>query len=400
MNNSKSKYWKNMYIDHLPNQDDPSGEENKTIISTEIPIDFDKPNYEDDLDLTIFNPFTISDVEKHGEEIVTFLNKNNMIVNGITEMMSIDLLKSIAELKSFLFILRFKKTNGIMGCMVNIPLTTNTPENTKYTLTTYLCVHKQLRHKAISMLIIRKALIFSHSIERLCSYYLLAQPFSKSAIPLQRWMRPINVKKTLEKGFEFVTGKGKSDRTDIKAKLRFAVTELPKTVSKEIIDPNNENLLKKTYDFMKKVCVDKSTSKFMWLLNTIDEWKQWCAAFPTLLVIKHTKKGNEELSGLVSIQCKQILIPDTNSVSNVAFIPFHISESKNNNEFNAYLYRAALIYSKEKKQDVLFCLENGDLTSNILKGCNAVMTTGKMFLDFYNVVVKDLSPSDIYVPLL
>jgi len=390
MNNSKSKYWKDMHIDHsVENQN------NNEIISTEIPIDFDKPNYEDDLDLKIFNPFTPSDVEKYGEEIVTFLNKNNKLVNGITEMMSIDLLKSIAALKSYLFLLRFKKTNGIMGCMMSIPLSANIPENTKYTLTTYLCVHKQLRHKAISMLIIRKALIFSHSIKIPCSYYLLSQAFSKSSIVLPRWMRPINVKKTLDKGFEFITGKGKKDRTDIKAKLRFAVIDLPKTVSKDLIDPSDNKMIQKTFDWMKKIYKDKSQkNNFVWSLNNITEWKQWCQAFPTLFVTM-----GEQLSGIISMQLKQIFISETNAVSNVTFIPFHIS-STSNSDFNAYLYRSALIFAKENKQDVLFCVENGIFTSDVLKGCNAVPTSGKMYMDFYNVAVKGLSPSDIYVPLL
>ena len=415
-----SKYWKDMFI-HLSKlkSEEREGEgerregerrEDRIIISDEIPIDFDKPNYEDDLKLEIHSPFTSEMLLSCGNEIVTFMNKHNVMYNGITERISIELLESVVSMKSHVLILRYQKNNNIMGFMSSIPFHMNIPEHTPYTLTTFLCVHKGLRNKGVSMMIIRKALIHAHSKGLLCSYYLLPKPFSESGVSVKRWMRPIDVKKTMSKGFEFETGKKRSDRTNIKTKMKFAVLDLPPNVISKKIEASDTSFVNKTFEWIKKTSETKAKSNtFMWQPQNVEEWGRWCIAFPTFFVscesYEHGKKKNQSTKknegGLISIQCKEIFIPESQSISNVAYIPFHMSETlSKSSELHNYMYRCALLYAKEMKQEVLFCMQTGDMTLSILEKNNAVRTTGEMFIDFYNVIIKDIDVEHVYVPLL
>ena len=407
-----SKYWKDMFID-LSSKMEGERYDNRTIISDEVPIDFDKPNYENDLELEIHSPFTSETLLSCGDEIVAFMNKNNVMFNGITERISLELLESVVSMKSLVFILRYKKNNSIMGLMTSIPFHMNIPENTPYTLTTFLCVHSGLRNKGVSMMIIRKALLHAHSKGLLCSYYLLPKPFSNSAVKVKRWMRPIDVKKTISKGFEFDTGKKSSDRTNIKTKMKFAVSDLPRNVICKKVEATDKNFIHQTFEWIKKISqTNAKFNTFMWCPQNIEEWEKWCIAFPTFFVscessstqLKSKKKTTETTKnegGLISIQCKEIFIPESQSISNVAHIPFHMSEKlANSSELNNYMYRSALLYAKEMNQEVLFCMQTGDMTPSILERNNAVRTTGEMCIDFYNVVIDNLDIENVYVPLL
>lgn len=402
----KSKYWKDMYISGsnahtLELNKDKSVEKpidlginNSLLISVEKPIDFVNQNYEDQLELKIYDPFTQNDLDAYGSEIMSFINEHNVMHNGITERMSISLIQSIISLNALVFILRYKKNNKIMGFMVDIPFFVNKTGNVRNTLTTYLCVNKQIRDKGVAMMIIRKALIHAHSRGILCSYYLLPKPFSKSAIQLKRWMRPINIEGALSRGFEFDTHKKKGDRTNNRQKLKYAVRDLPKDVHcKQIC---TSEILEKTYKWIRKNT--ENTEYFMWLPSDIEQWKNWCSAFDTFFV------NYKNAGGLISIQCKEIFIPDSGCISNISFIPFHMSEKTNdkslNEDLHSFMYKCAMQYANSKKQDALFCLETGNMTQSVMEKNNAVLTQGCMYIDFYNTILDNYNPSNLFVPLL
>lgn len=386
-NIDEGNYWKDMLIHK------DSETPNRNIISEEAPIDFDKKNYETELEWNSYYPFTEKLSQEFGQEIVDFMNNHNVMYNGITERFTQSLVDSLASLKCIVFILRFRKTNKIMAFMADLPLYANTHES-QHNLTTFLCVHKGLRGKGVCMLMIRKALKFAHDRGMLPSYYLVPKTFSKSALPIKRWMRPINYKSALQKGFEFETHKGRSDRTDIKSRMAFAVRKLPDDVICKQIKPKSK-LYDKTFNWITKFASnDENKMNFMWKPQNLERWKRWCDAFPTFFVTCDGTNG-----GIISVQCKEILIPDTGAIAKVAFIPFHMAENSSPKLVD-YMLKCALNYANEQEQDVLFCLQVGHLTPDILETNRAVRTTGYMYLDFYNFVFEDLRPNQIYVPLL
>ena len=394
----KSKYWKDMYISGSNAHSSLSGNtETTSIISTDKPIDFSNQIYEEQLELMIYDPFTSENLKTFGNEIMNFMNEHNVMHNGITERINLQLLESIVSLKSLVFILRYKKNNKIMGFMVDVPLFVNKTGNLRNTLTTYLCVNKQIRSKGVAMMIIRKALIHAHTTGILCSYYLLPNPYSNSAIKLRRWMRPINVEGALSKGFEFENHKKKGDRSNKRQKMKYAVLDIPDNVICKQI--TSSDMLNKTYDWIKKNT--ETNNYYMWKPSDVDQWKCWCDAFDTFFV------SYKNTCGVISIQCKEIFIPDSQSVSNVSFIPFHMSQVYNktnskstNEELHYYMYRCALNYANSKKQDALFCLETGDLTQEVFEKNNAVLTQGHMYVDFYNTVLEGVDCTKLFVPLL
>ncbi len=414
MSELESKYWKDMFITRSLHV---KSEEN-AIISVETPIEFDK-HYEE-LQLEIYHavddisnfsgiPKKIQSGEpviciqrkelysKIGNELTQFIRNHNQMYTGIYELIDEKLLKSLFQLNIYVFILRYPKTSKIMGCMMTLIFesTAELKDKPLFALTSYLCVHKQIRNKGICMLLIRKALQTAYIENIYCSYYLEEKPFSTSGILVKRWMRPINVQSALDKGFKFELP---SEREKTKRRLAYRIPKLDTNFTSIVIDEKN-NLIQQSFDFLKSCYVD--SNKWSWKPN-IKEWKEWVTSktFETIALISK----QQEIVGLITIQYKQIYVPQTQTTSHIAFIPFHILNPLKgfHSDLTKELLNSTIIQCsmelKTQKIDMLYIFECGYITSNTLESCKAV-PAGDMHVDFYNFK-HVYSHSDILMPLL
>ena len=388
-NTAQSKYWKDMHI--VNDKTTEENAENDThkinqILTREEPIDF-ASDYSD-LDWTCYHPYSIDVHDDINDELVKFVNKHNKVPTGIYELITPGFFKTFTGIESYLGVIRYNKTNKIMGVMISLILNTTALNTTKFALTTYLCVHTQLRKKGLCMMLIRKMIKEAHTNGMLCSYYLQASPFSQCALPVERWMRPINVTRALERGFEFIMP---SDKNSIKYKHAYHIgNQLDNGYKYNVIKINKE--INESYAFI-TLFNDRTDKPAISWKPSKKEWKTWCIsdAMDTLLI----KDRNGSIQGIVTLQKKQIYIPETDKLADLTFIPYHIalSESDHNQILNA-----AVIYSKKLDMDMMFMFENGVFTRDVIIA-NKAGSTGEMYIDFYNFNNK-LSIKDVYVPLL
>jgi hypothetical protein len=425
-----SKYWKDMFIHH--GSPEITGTETgdaaldgteSVMISKKKPIDFPT---EYPFDWEIYHPLTINDVEKFGAELSEFIQENNNMFTGITEIMSVQRLKSFIEMKRdcVLFIARYSKNQKIMGCMMT-PLfdqviygNNEVSPNVRTALTTFLCVHKQIRNKGVCMYIIRKALLYAHTINVRCSYYLLPQAFSQSAISLKQWMRPVHIKNAEQHGFSFVSYNKPGDRTNKRNENMYKVKSVPKHFEWKVIETKKEMEL--THQSLTDIIEEKSKNgNNTYWVPRLREWKQWCKTFPTIRIIDTSNRNSGATSGatikdkggadigFATVECKEIFIPKTASNGLVGFIPYFIARDSHGSPDSAeganhIVMKAALQYAHQQKRDVVLCFETGDLTRECLEENRANPTPGETIIDFYNVVLPEeqRAPKHLFLPLL
>lgn len=421
MTTRESRFWKDMFIINDKNFD-----VNDKIISTSTPVDFPKDNkdlaieiyhtistdLDDDLKkryntkieqtgekINVINGTTL--FENIGDELTTFVNKHNQVYTGIYELITPDLLKTLFNFNTYVVLLRYPKTNGIMGCMLSVVYNTNVFQDDQqvyspFALTTYLCVHKQIRGHAVCMILIRKALLAAHTDGMYCSYYLEEKPFSKTGLEVIRWMRPINVQNAIKHGFKFELP---SIHEKIKRKLAYSIPKLypnyTSTLLKTPVDTGANSAstpdveINHVLNFIKA----NSNSKFAWSVNKT-EWDNWCSSnvFDTIVL-----KYLNEIVGIVTIQKKSIYVPNIGVEAPIAFIPYHISMTTPISH-SKELLKAAIIYCSSIDIDMLYAFECGDFTHNILSECKAVRAGG-MYIDYYNYNSK-FTKKDVCMPLL
>jgi len=433
MSKSQSKYWKDMFVSQSSNTEK---DEENTIISVETPIDFEK-NY-DELKLEIYH--SVDDLSKFesetlapkkipsgeiinrvqrktlfskiGNELIQFIRNHNQMYTGIYELIDEKLLKSLFRLNIYVFILRYQKTNKIMGCMMTVIFDTTTDFKkddfkSPFALTSYLCIHKQLRSKGVCMLIIRKALQTAYIENIYCSYYLEEKAFSTSGLLVKRWMRPINVQSAISKGFKFELP---SEREKTKRRLAYRIPILGDNFESITIDEKNkDNIIEKSFDFLRSS--DRETrDKWIWK-PTFEEWKGWVTSdtFETIaLASRNSSSRKSEIVGLITIQYKQIYVPKTQTTSDIAFIPFHILNTGTNGNsvdiVSKELLNAAIIRCSERSKnkdlniDMLYAFECGGATCQTLTTSKFV-PAGGMYVDFYNFN-NFYECKDIFLPLL
>lgn len=394
MSNKKSNYWKDMFIqrkkEHTQDTEDIKDSISREIVSTSEPIDFGE-KYSKQLAFECHYPYTQQTHNTVNEMVVDFINKNNQMYTGIYELVTPTLFETFTNIPTYLGIVKYIKTGKIMGVMFAVALNTTVISTTKFALTSYLCVHKKLRGKGICMMLIRKLLKQAHSNRMLCSYYLQEKPFSGCALKVSRWMRPINPSSAIKKGFEFVMPPKKDT---IKYKHAYRIpNNLSNGLVFTIVSTNKQ--LKKSLEFIAQFNnTSKNKNIFSWK-PTKREWKSWCKSetFDTLMI----HNDNEQIIGVITVQKKQIYIPETQCTANLTFIPYAICTIGNIHRASDIL-KAAIIHSKNIGVDMLFAFESGPFTKQTFQENNAV-PTGEMYIDFYNFNNK-YNTKDIFIPLL
>lgn len=413
--NPDSRYWKDMFID--VNRTDDSRDSDSRVLSTDLPVDFPTKYKELEMEIyhtkvstppTVLTPSTIDSLTiKSGEKIIeispttlfdtigndliTFITQHNQMYTGIYELIDAKLLSTLFNLDTYVFILRYTKNNKIMGSMITVIYDSNafTSEETlksRFALTSYLCVHKQLRSQGVCMLLIRKALLTAHHEGILCSYYLEEKPFSKSGLSLKRCMRPINVASALSKGYTF---KLPDKREKTKRKLAYAIPKNQSDYRVKLIKTDLD--VEESYQFLQDTTLNVNPLNWIWKC-TLSEWTSWCLneTFETLMLLYKNK-----IVGLITIQYKQIYVPTTQTISKVSFIPFHITYTT---ESTIELVNCAIRRSSECDVDMMYMFQCGSINGDVIDRCKAV-GAGHMYIDFYNYT-NSYSVNNIYMPLL
>lgn len=384
--NKKGKFWKDMYIHHSPNVE--SG-----IISKAEPIPFNDNSIENVLTWEYHRPIP----ETIQDEFLKFVNRHNNMESrgsGITERMTSERFQSFIEIKNdcCLFLARSKENNRIMGCMIVIVCNQvhDSNQSLRFAVTTFLCVHKKLRGHGVNMLLIRNALKLAHSLNVSCSYYLVDNPFSKSAIKLKQWLRPIHLKSAEQHGFSFTKYHKPSDRNTRRTQLAYAI-HLDDNINWAQLSTKKE--IQESLPALRKILDSKSNSNSLTWNPSKKEWLQWCKAFPTLIVTI-----GDDVLGFVSIECKEIFIPKTGNIGLVGFIPYFITARAS---CSSSVYQCALQYASQHNRDVVLCYATGDLTFSILERNRANSTTGDTYVDFYNYALKpNVGKEQLFIPLL
>ena len=385
-----SKYWKDMHISTHEKHETTTHSTKYTtrILSKQQPIEFRKEYDNIKWDCHLYTQELHDEIS---DELIKFVNDNNRMYTGMYELISKDMLETFIGLETHLLLLRYPKTNKIMGAMISIIVSTTALKKTKFALTTYLCIHKKLRGNALCMMVIRNALKKAHSKGIFCSYYLQENPFSMNAISVERWMRPINVENALKDGFEFGMPP-KHDRH--KYKYAYLVSDkLGKGYSYNIVETNKQIL--ESFKFIYRSNTMKDRTDILSWIPTKKEWKSWCKSkvFDTLVV-----SFEQEIIGVVTVQKKQIFIPETEKIVDLTFIPYHFANDDINDNDKKTILESAIIHSKKLKMDMIFMFEGG-IFSRLCLESNKAISTGEMYIDFYNYR-NPHSTQQIFTPLL
>lgn len=391
MDRGCSQYWKDMFIvntETMSEDNDINTQSRGEIISTQEPLSFDKKYNE--LDIECYHPYTQEDHEIIADDFVQFINKHNKMYTGVHELITTDLLELFIGMETYVSVLRYKKNNNIMGVMIGVVCNTTASKKTKFALTSYLCVHTQLRQQGICMLLIRETLQKAYQHRLFSSYYLQENPFSNCAISLERWMRPINVEDALQKGFEFEIPPKTLKR---KRKYMYMIQKMLSTEYTQNVIQTKRDILA-SFRFIMGTIEALETRYLQWQ-PTKKEWAVWCKShvFDTIML-----KKNNSIVGLITVQKKQIFIPQTQCYADVTFIPYHIVNDIHNSNNIKNLLKSAIIYSKSLNIDMLFAFESGAFTKDMLQ-ISKFIHTGNMYLDFYNYK-NSFKHNHIFTPLL
>lgn len=383
MNNSK--WWKDMYV---TNEKYATLNEDEMIISKAEPVTFESDSKANIIVNTLIKTSKpLSEYSlAHKEEIIKFINRHNCHNTfGNIETMDSELMGQFEGMNAIVTILRYSKTNRIMGVIFSVSLTlTSGKISNDHGYTTYMTVHKKLRDKGVAMMLIRGNIEYGYkNMKVYCGYHLVDHPHTKTSITIESWFRPINLTSARKVGFDFKSYREPKDKSDFRNKFKYRIPSLKPHQHVKKITADTARIVYPTFQEIQK-------KKILFWDPSIEEFCRFIENFDMYYV-----QNLNNIVAFFALRKSEPFIVSSSSKANLGLMVLFTA----NKNFEKLGFEGVLNVAEKCGHDVLYGYEMGDLELNTVKECNGGATSSHLYLEFYNNKLS-LESKDLMIPLL
>lgn len=322
--------------------------------------------------------------------LIEYLAEQNKMMSGNFTLLTEEDLNNFKNLNLLTILMKGGPKNSLIGTILSIPL----PVKCKYEnipteiilhgCTTFLNVHSKLRGNGLCKYLINRLNCLAHNKNIYCGFQITHWPICQTAIPINTWYRPINLLRSLELGFVFPhyneLGHFYENRIKYACKKPKGFTISPV----KNIGP--------IYNFYINNIGDK---KFVYSPN-LEDFTKWINTFNNSYWIFN--KANKEIVGFFTFKTLSCKIGSQNpqlSLGAKICLPLLLVHKKH---YELITLDSLLYIANNDHYDVLYCYQIGNMTENLLKSKNSIMTKNPSYFSLTNNYIK-LKPEDILVPL-
>jgi hypothetical protein len=361
--NSGSKFWTNLPISKKKMHDEG-------IISTEKPFDLEKdPNY------------SIVTNEEISKEELMFVLENGFGSSG--NSMLID-----PKLSSCSIVVKIQdESKKIYGFCISIKCSLylqleNDFEIIESGMTSHLCIDKDHRSKSLASYVIYGIIDEGFKNKIYTGYHYIDNPKSASNLKVFNYYRPLNIKKSLENGYQI--------NSLSKQNLSFYMDEMPTEKQMQLLERDYSVSSYESYSVNPSVYEDlhflQTHNRKLTLIFSVVQFEELKKNFQFFTV----KKG-EEIIGLVIYKTLLVHIGKLGKVSPNA----QICLLEMNPEYSHVVVSKVIYHLTEHKFVTMTGVCFGEMSNEKLRKKFGFVTSGFQYLDFYNVHVKLKDANDV-----
>ena len=370
--NSGSKFWSNLPISKKKNNDEG-------IISLKKPFDIEK-NSE-------INIITNEEISK--EELM-FVLENGFGASG--NSMLID-----PRLNSCSVVVKIKDSlEKIYGFCISIKCSLylqlkNGFEIIESGMTSHLCIDKDHRNKAYASYVIYGVIDEGFKNKIYTGYHYIDSPKSTSNLKVFNYYRPLNIKKSLENGYQIVSLS--------KSNLSFYMDDVPN--EKQLKNLENDystssydsyNISPTEYEDLSFLQSESSGNRKLTLIFSAVQFELFKKQFQ-FFTIFNSKNGEKEIIGIVIYKLLLIHIGKLGKVSPNA----QICLLEMNQNYTNVVISKLINHLKDKNFITMSGVCFGEMSNEKLRKKYGFVTSGYQYLDFYNLNVnlKDTNDANL-----
>jgi hypothetical protein len=354
--NSGSKFWSQLSVSKKKMSDEG-------IISTQKPFDMEKDD--------TYSIITNEEISK--EELMFVLEHG---VGGSGNSMLID-----PKLSACSIVTKIQDKEGkIYGFCVSIKCSLylqleNDFEIIESVMTSHLCIDKDHRNKALASYVIYGAIDEAFRKKIYTGYHYIDSPKSASNLKVFNYYRPLNIKKSLENGYQV--------NSLSKQNLSFYMDEMPTEKQMQLLERDYSVSSYESYNVSPSVYEDlqflQTQNRKLTLIFSAVQFEELKKNFQFFTV----KKG-EEIIGLVMYKTLLVHIGKLGKVSPNA----QICLLEMNPDYGHVVVSKLIHHLVDHKFVAMTGVCFGEMSNEKLRKKFGFVTSGFQYLDFYNVHVK------------
>jgi hypothetical protein len=338
INDLKMSFWSS-----LPKSDDENYE---GVITKNKPKNYIKEKLEINDHLTI-NTITNGNIDK---ELFKFILNNGVSPSGNSYLVNPNTLLD----RVYTYLIDSNEINMYLGFAVSIPHAIKMNSIIIETgLTTYLTVSTKHRKEGLAKYLIADIISYGWSNNIYTGYHYIVEPRTSSNILVYTYFRPLNILKALECGYQF-------------------------NPEQMILNSNSDYTIRQTVydDFLLLEKVNRKMNIYL-TEKSFQNLSTDCKFYTTLCKSKVT--------GIVGIKPVLLKIGKTNTLCNVARVVY--LETLERHVFHSV--SKIINYLTKENFVVMSGVCFGNLTNDHIKYSTGIITSGKLYLDFYNLSIKE-----------
>jgi len=381
-----SKYWKDMPI---VRPDEPEGGI-ESLISVNPPAPFTT-----ELNVKFVSDGSDGSDGSHNidlQAVSNFLTKHNITTTGNTTLCPAEDLRKYQKFGGYNIVM-LSSSDKIIGFIMSIvcPIKINPSEKLAHSskimcgCTSHLCVAKPLRNMGLAMGLMKELIASGYKDNVYCSYGTATMKISGNAVKITAWYRPIDLAKCKESGFAYKSYIKPTDRGTSRDELAYRVSNLNDRYNIIKLDPSQD--VSEHLDYYLSIVNNKKVSFY----PDYTHWVKWLSTFNTYVV----SDGDNKL-GVFSYTTIHANIAETGETVSMAFPLLFVSGTDSSGD--NILMKAMLSVVKADGFPLIYIYQCGSLTSELLSQHNAMETSAKIYLNWYNHSVR-VTPEDVYLPL-
>jgi hypothetical protein len=316
------------------------------IISKTQPKIYDKENLEINDHLTI-NILTNGNIDK---ELFKFILNNGVSPSGNSYLVNPNTLSN----RIYTYLTDSSELNKYLGFAVSIPHSIKINSDIIETgLTTYLTVSTEHRKEGLAKYLISDIISYAWTNKIYTGYHYISEPKTSSNVLAYTYFRPLNIQKALECGYQFN----------------------PEQMS---LSDNSDYTIRDTIytDFFLLEKVDRKINIYL-TEKTFQNLSQDCKFYTTMYKSK--------ITGIIGIKPILLKIGRTNTLCNIARVVYLET-------LDRYVFHSIskmINYLSKENYVVMSGVCFGNLTNDHIKYSTGIITSGKLYLDFYNLSLKE-----------
>ena len=316
------------------------------IVSKKEPIKYDNENLRIN-DALIINTITNGNINK---ELFRFILDNGLSPSGNSYLVNPNTLVN----RVYTYLTDAMEVNTYLGFAISVPhsLKLNS-EIIETGLTTYLTVSKEHRKEGLAKYLISNIISYGWSNKIYTGYHYIAEPRTESNVLVYTYFRPLNIQRALECGYQF-------------------------NPEQMTLNNNTDYIIRPTTyeDFSLLEKVNRKLNIYL-TEETFKNLCQDCKFYTTLYKSK--------VCGIIGIKPVILKIGRINTLCNVARVVY--LETLQRNTFHSISKMIQHLSTGEYVVMSGVCF--GNLTNDHVKNSLGIVSSGKLYLDFYNLSIKE-----------